>query len=194
MSRSKAKKAAKKKEVVILTPEDVILTRRRRLADQEDIRAFFVRLISLAALLWFLLTFVFGITPMENDDMKPRISAGDLMLYYRLEDTWHVDDVIVLKKEGKKYTGRIVAKGGDTVEITEDARLVINGSYVSESDIYYSTPRYESDVIYPVVLAEDELFILCDYRQGAKDSRYFGAVNLNEIKGKVITVIRRSGL
>lgn len=194
MDRKKARKAQKKKEAVVLTPEEVLLVRRRKLADQEDIKAFLVRLISLAALIWLLFVFVFGITPMANDDMIPRISAGDLMLYYRLEDTWHAQDVIVFEKDGKQYTGRIVAQGGDNVEVTEDSRLVINGSYVVENDIFYSTPRYESDVAYPLQLQHDQFFVLCDYRPGAKDSRYFGAVSQSEIKGKVITVIRRSGL
>ena len=61
-------------------------------------------------------------------------------------------------------------------------------------DIYYSTPRYENGPDYPVTMAEGEYFILCDYREGARDSRYFGPVSRDEIKGKVITVIRRSGL
>ena len=41
---------------------------------------------------------------------------------------------------------------------------------------------------------KDEFFVLCDYREGARDSRYFGPVSEGEIKGKVITVVRRSGL
>ena len=191
--RSKRKSPPKAVQSV-LTPEEVILARRRSLAGQEEVISFLTRLTFLAALLWILFGLVFGIMPMKNDDMIPRISAGDLMLYYRLADNWRAQDVIVFKKNGTPYTGRIIGKGGDTVEITEDAQVVINGSYVAESDIYYSTPRYDSDVPYPVSLAEDELFVLCDYRQGAKDSRYFGPVKLSEVKGKVITVIRRSGL
>lgn len=49
-------------------------------------------------------------------------------------------------------------------------------------------------IVYPVTLAEDEVFVLCDYREGAKDSRYFGPVSKSEIKGKVITIVRRSNL
>jgi signal peptidase I len=90
--------------------------------------------------------------------------------------------------------GRIVAKGGDEVEITEDSRLRVNNSTVNESDIFYSTPRYGDEVAYPMTLEEDQFFILCDYRDGARDSRFFGAVDQSEIKGKVITVIRRSSL
>lgn len=124
----------------------------------------------------------------------PRISSGDLLLYYRLQQSFVSGDVIVLQKDGKRYVGRVVAHGGDTVEITEDAQLSVNGSIVIENDIYYSTPRYESGIAYPVTLAENEVFVLCDYREGAKDSRYFGPVSKSEIKGKVITIVRRSNL
>ena len=156
--------------------------------------SFFTRLAFLLVLLWILFGYVFGITAMKNDDMMPRISAGDLMLYYRLENNWRAQDVIVLKREGQQYVGRIVAVGGDTVEVTEDAQLIINDSYVAESGIYYSTPRYESEVTYPLELKEGEVFVLCDYREGARDSRCFGPVKESEIKGKVITIIRRSEL
>ena len=178
----------------IQTPEEVILTRRRSLANQEEVISFFTRLAFLAVLLCILFGMVFGLAVMRDDDMSPRISAGDLMLFYRLEDTLRAEDVIIFEKEGRQYTGRIVAVGGDTVEVTEDARLMINGSYVAESNIYYSTPRYESEVAYPVTLGEGQVFVLCDYREGARDSRYFGPVEKTEIRGKVITVIRRSEL
>lgn len=131
---------------------------------------------------------------MQNNDMSPRISAGDILLYYRLEDTLRTNDVVVFEKDGKEYTGRIVGKGEESVEITEDSRVRINGSVFVETDIFYSTPRYDDSVIYPLELAEDEYFILCDYREGARDSRYFGAVKRSEIKGKVITILRRSSL
>lgn len=159
-----------------------------------DVVSFFCRLAAMAGLMWLLFGVIFGITPMRNADMMPRISAGDLILYYRLEQSFRAQDLIVFEKGGEQYTGRIVARGGDSVEITDHAELMINGSIVMEHEIYYSTPRYESKVNYPVELGDGEYFVLCDYREGAKDSRYFGAVDRKEIKGKVITVIRRSSL
>lgn len=176
------------------TPEEVIRKRRRRCADGEDVVSFFTKLIAMVIMLALLFGFAFGITPMENDDMAPRISAGDLLLYYRLADDWVNGDVMVFEKDGEQYVGRIVARGGDTVEVTDQATLVVNGSTVLENDIYYTTPKYDDGPAYPVTLAEDEFFILCDYREGARDSRYFGPVKASEVKGKVITIIRRSDL
>lgn len=177
-----------------MTPEQVILKKLRHLADLEEVTSFFTKLIMMAALMFVLFGVLFGITPMRNNDMMPRISSGDVMLYYRLEKNLRSQDVIVFEKDGRQYVGRIVAKGGDSVEITEDAHLKVNGSTVIESDIFYSTPQYGDEVAYPVELSDDQYFILCDYRDGAKDSRYFGAVNKSEIKGKVLAVIRRSSL
>lgn len=137
---------------------------------------------------------IFGIHPMANADMQPSICAGDLMLFYRLEKNLYCGDVAVFQKDGKWYTGRVVARSEDTVEITEDSQLKVNGSIVAENNIFYSTPRYDTEIDYPVSLEKNEYFILCDYREGGKDSRYFGPVNANEIKGKVITVLRRSGI
>ena len=167
---------------------------RRAMTGREIIQSFLIRLVTFVVLVWVLFGVVFGITPMANADMQPAISAGDLMLYYRMERKLNSDDVVVFKVDGKQYTGRIVAKSGDTVEITSDSQLKVNGSIVVENDIFYSTPQYDTDVTYPLTLGEGEYFILCDSREGAKDSRYFGAVSKKEIKGKVITIIRRSGI
>lgn len=189
MSKSKKSKSSEP-----LTPEQVILNRIHHLADLEDVKSFFTKLIMMAALIFVLFGILFGVSPMKNNDMMPRISSGDLMLYYRLEDNLRPQDVIVFEKDGRQYVGRIAARGGDSVEITDDAHLRVNNSTVVELDIFYSTPKYGDEVVYPVQLTDGQYFVLCDYREGAKDSRYFGVVNKSEIKGKVLTVIRRSGL
>lgn len=176
------------------TPLEVIRRRRRRLMDQAAITGFLSRLALLVAMVAVVFGLIFGVMAAPNDDMSPRISAGDLLLYYRLTEDWISGDVVVVEQDGNRYVGRIVARGGDTVEVTDQATLVINGSTVIESGIYYSTPAYESEVAYPLTLAQDEIFVLCDYREGARDSRYYGPVNTKDILGKVITVVRRSNL
>ncbi len=187
-------KASKAKKRETPTPEQIIRARLRRLAGWEEIRSFLTKLVMMVGLMWFLFGYLFGITPVKNNDMQPRLSSGDLLLYYRLEENLRPQDIVVFEKEGKQYIGRVIARNGDSVEITEDSRVKINGSTVVETDIYYSTPKYGDEVEYPVNLTETQYFILCDYRDGARDSRYFGAVEFEEMKGKVLAVIRRSGL
>ncbi len=189
MSRRK-----KAKEVKPVTPETVIHSRLRRLADYEDIKAFFGKLVGMAGMLYIMFAFIFGLTPMKNNDMSPKISSGDVLFYYRLENKIRAQDVVVFQKDGKQYVGRVVASGGDTVEVTPESKLKVNGSTMVESDIFYPTPMYGDEVSYPLKLEENQFFILCDYRNGARDSRYFGAVDKSELKGKVLAIIRRSSL
>ncbi len=173
-----------------LSPEE-----RRRRRNKEEIKSFFFRLIILLLVLWLIFGVCFGVAPVRNGDMFPRISAGDLMLYYRLERDYNSQDVIVYEKDGQSRVGRVIAHGGDTVEITGEGEIKINGSIVMENNIFYDTYPYEGDsVTYPITLAAEEVFVLGDNRQGAKDSRYYGAITSNEIKGKVITILRRSDL
>lgn len=158
------------------------------------LRNFLVRLFLLITVIGILFGVVFGLTPMANADMQPAVCAGDLMLYYRLDKNLKSDDVVVFQKEGIQYTGRIVAVPGDVVEITDESELMVNKNTVMEDNIFYTTPAYDSEVEYPLALKEDQYFILCDNREGAKDSRAFGVVDTSEIKGKVITIVRRSGI
>lgn len=158
------------------------------------LRNFLVRLFLLIMVIGILFGVVFGLTPMANADMQPAVCAGDLMLYYRLDKNLKSDDVVVFQKEGIQYTGRIVAVPGDVVEITDESELMVNKNTVMEDNIFYTTPAYDSEVEYPLALKENQYFILCDNREGAKDSRSFGVVDTGEIKGKVITIVRRSGI
>ena len=177
-----------------IEPRAVIKAKRIHLLNKAEIITFLKRLIIMAILIYVIFGVVFGITSMKNNDMMPKIGVGDLILYYRLEKNFISKDVVVFEKDGIRYTGRVAAKSGDTVEITDENLLKVNGSIVLEDNIYYSTPKYDGNVLYPITLKENQYFILCDFREGAKDSRYFGAVELDEIKGKVITVIRSNEL
>ena len=191
--RTKEKKT-RVRSPVSLTPEQVIRKRLRRIADREEVSGFLSKLVMFVVMMWVMFGVIFGITPMQNNDMSPRLSSGDLMLYYRLEDTFRSQDIIIFEKEGRQYTGRIIARGGESVEITDDSQLIVNGSHVVETDIFYRTPKYGEEVEYPLQLGDREYFVLCDYRDGARDSRYFGAVSQEEIRGKALAVISRSHL
>lgn len=143
---------------------------------------------------WILFTFFAGITTVPNADMRPRLEAGDLVIYFRMDKSPNDRDIVVFEKNDTEYIGRVVAKAGDTVDISDSGNLVINGNSVMEEDIYYPTVRYEGYTTYPLTLGEGEYFILIDKRDNGEDSRYFGAVRKSEISGTVITVIRRRNL
>ena len=158
------------------------------------IQTFFLNALLIVTALWLLFGFVLGFATVPNGDMSPNFKSGDLLMYYRLNRNFVAQDVVVLKKNNTVYVGRIVAKGGDTVDITDAGGLVINGNTMIETNIYNRTVRYEGFVSYPLTLKDGEYFVLVDLRSSGEDSRYYGAVAESEILGKVITVVRRNHL
>lgn len=162
--------------------------------DRRDIVGFLARLAFFVVTLWLLFGVVLGVGAVTTGEMAPRICSGDVMLYWRLSQSFNEGDVVVYTADGEERLGRVVARPGDEVTITESGELMVNGAVVVESDITTPTPRYESAVDYPVHLGTDELFVLADLREGGHDSRLYGPIARSQIKGNVISVLRRSNL
>lgn len=192
-----------------LAAEEEKLERQRKLKKSikrsersvKDYQFFVLRVLILVVVLWVLLFQIVGVTHMNSGDMYPRIDGGDFLLFYRLDTDVRAQDIIVFEKltpssggEKQLFISRVVAVAGDTVDISDAERLIVNGNAVIESNIFYSTPRYEGFTEYPLTLGPGECFVLADSRNGGTDSRYFGPVQQDEILGTVITVVRRNNL
>ena len=173
----------------------IIRQKRVNVSNKKAIISFLKKLILIILVLWLLFTFIFGFFVVYNDDMFPKMVPSDLLMYYRLDRDFYLGDVVVVGKNDANYALRIVASGGDTVDISKEGQLIVNGSYQAETNIFYPTGQYdqtETQVTFPMKLKENEVFVLGDMRKGAKDSRYFGPVEKEEIKGKVFALYRRS--
>lgn len=171
--------------------------------DEKGFKNFHWFLIYLAIfllLVWILFFKIIGITHMPNMDMSPRVDAGDLLIFYRLDRNASFRELVIFEKvipgEQKKrlLVGRVIGAPGDTVEINESKHPIVNGNAIFEEMIYEETPIRDDMVTYPLTLGEDEYFILVDGRKEGLDSRYFGPVKKKELLGTVINVIRRSKL
>lgn len=159
-----------------------------------DIQRFLLFALVIVLVIWGLFGVALGVMAAPNNDMYPRIDAGDLVMYYRLNKAIKAHDAVVYENDDDTLIGRVVAAPGDTVEVTEDGELVINGNFTSERGIFYKTPRYEGGIEFPVTCGKGEYFILADSREGGMDSRYLGPIAGSDIKGTVITVIRRNNI
>lgn len=166
----------------------------READDRRDIVGFLARLAFFVVTLWLLFGVVLGVGAVTTGEMAPRICSGDVMLYWRLSQGFNEGDVVVYTADGVERLGRVVARPGDEITVTEAGELMVNGAVVVESDISTPTPRYESAVDYPVHLGTDEFFVLADLREGGHDSRLYGPIARSQIKGNVISVLRRSNL
>jgi len=147
-----------------------------------------VVILTVAALLF---TFLYGFHLVSEPGMVPALRGGDLVMFNRFDRDYAVGDLLLLDFEGQRQVRRVVARAGDIVDITEDQGLMVNGATVQELEIYYFTHRFEEGVDFPLVVGEHQVFVLGDARTSATDSRIYGAVDVQDTLGKVITIIRR---
>lgn len=159
---------------------------------KEDVLFLGLKILILAVLLAITFLFIFGICRCSDNMMSPAFQDGDLAVYYRLQKDVQPADTVVLEKDGEIQVRRVVACAGDEVDITEDG-LKINGYLQQEEKIYTETLPYTEGISFPITVGEGECFVLGDHRTNATDSRVYGTVKKEEIKGTVITLLRRRG-
>lgn len=182
---------SKKEKEKNLTPMEVIDKRKKYLINKGYFFDLIRKILLIFIIFYLLFSYIFGIAIMKNNDMFPRINPTDLIFYYRLDKSYQAGDVVVYNIDGEKSISRLVAIGGDEIDIGENG-LIINGSVQSETDIFYNTGIYEDGIDFPIKLKEGEVFLLGDRRIGAKDSRYFGPLKLDDLEGKVFVLLRRT--
>jgi len=158
-----------------------------------ELRSLGIKIAVIAASALLLFTCVYGLHRSAEPGMNPSVKDGDLVIFYRFDKKYRAGDLALLAFQGKKQVRRVIATAGDTVDITEDG-LMINGALQQEPGIYQKTQRYAEGVSFPLTLGEGQVFVLGDAREGATDSRIYGAVNAGDTRGTVITIFRRRSL
>lgn len=132
----------------------------------------------------------FGVFRMNSYSMQPNVNFRDVLLYNRMSDVV-IDDFIVYEKNGETFVGRVVGLPGDTVAIDANGFIYRNDSLVFETDIYNDIGVCEP---LEVTLYDGQYFVLCDDRTVIDDSRTFGAITEDDIKGVVFFNMRRYGV
>jgi signal peptidase I len=139
-------------------------------------------------------TFVFGVIRYQEPGMAPAVKDGDLVLFFRFaSSSLRAQDAVLITYQGQWQVRRVIAVAGDVVDIT-DAGLMINGSVQQEPEIYQATDRFADGVTLPLTVPPGEVFLLGDARNKATDSRIYGCVRTEDIRGKVMMVIRHRSI
>lgn len=145
----------------------------------------------LAAVLLVVFSFVLCVFRVSGNEMYPKMQDGDLVLAWRLAGGYTKDDVVVYTVDGEQQVGRVIAKEGDIVDISDNGTVSVDGT--TESDVLYVTEKGDA-LEYPYAVPKGYVFILGDYRTQAKDSRDFGAISIQDVQGTVIGLLRRRNL
>jgi signal peptidase I len=156
-----------------------------------DLAALLLRIGWIAFIFAVLLLVVCGVTVNRGQRMEPAFHDRDVVIYYRLAKDIQAGEVVVFRGENDvPLLGRVVAKGGDTVDIDANG-LKINGYYQTEPYRNGTTVLFEGGAALPVTLRPGEFFILCDNRAESSDSRVYGPISADRVLGRVMLSIRQ---
>lgn len=122
-------------------------------------------------------------TIISGNSMYPTLADSDVCLTAKYEKEPERYDIVVAKVQGKTVIKRVIGLPGETLKI-RNGKVYIDGKEVdAEYDFYTEDGGVLSE---PYTLAADEYFLMGDNRAGSCDSREFGNVKSESIKGIVL--------
>lgn len=174
---------------------------------RENIEAIMVAII----LALFIRTFIVQAFKIPSGSMKETLQIGDHILVskfiYGIKipflnktliplKTPKREDIVVFKypeDPSKDYIKRVVGIAGDWIEI-KNKQLYVNHQAVESPYAVFSDHHIRHigfdrrDNHPPFQVPPDSLFVMGDNRDNSHDSRYWGYVNLEELRGKAFMI------
>lgn len=129
------------------------------------------------------------------NSMLPTIAKGDLLVVRPGDGVERGDIIVFTAPVGGRMVKRVIALGGETVEL-RDNRAVVNGvplveRYAAANDESLPESARFRDM-HPDAVAQDGLFVLGDNRDHSNDSRFWGDVKRESVRVRVVLVISKT--
>ncbi len=159
-------------------------------------REYFESLIVAVILALFVRTWVFQAFKIPTGSMEPNLLVGDHLIVNKMTFTSvRRGDVVVFKfpKEPERdFIKRVIGLPGDKIELKRKT-VYVNGQALTEPYAHFlEAPRAETAAVSddvrqdygPVTVPSDQYFMMGDNRDNSEDSRYWGFLPKNYVKGK----------
>lgn len=127
-------------------------------------------------------TFVAEAYVIKGQSMLPTFEEADRLLISKLGSADGVEpgDIVVFERDGKRLIKRVIAVGGDFVEI-KDGLVFVNDVPLREG--YALLDSFTSR---RMRVPSGQLFVLGDHRKSSSDSRSWGCVPEEDLLGEAI--------
>lgn len=156
-------------------------------------------LVYILAAITFVFVFAFRLVGVNGDSMFSTLHNND---YLVLENSlfcrsYEQGDVVVASvpsfEDGEPIVKRVIATGGQTVDIVYDedgnGSVYVDGELLQEPYIYEEMSLYKSyDGDHHLTVPEGTVFLMGDNRNHSTDSRFIGCVDERYLLGKVLLI------
>ena len=167
-----------------------------RSEDRRDILRNVAFLAVFTATILILENFVFPLSRVAGSSMEPTLYEKELLLGI-VDHTPERGDIVTFQRDDLVLVKRVIAVGGDSVTVSDDGTVSVNGQQLQEP--YITERSYgKTNIEFPVTVPEGEVFVMGDHRSVSVDSRnsLIGTVKNSNILSRVllrITPFRKFG-
>jgi signal peptidase I len=181
------------------------------------VREYFESIVIAVILALFIRTFVVQAFKIPTGSMEENLLIGDHLLVNKFVfgptstsiertllpiGTIRRGDVVVFKypvEPDRDFIKRVIALPGESVEVREK-RVYINGKPLEERYVHFLAPPSASSEFHevtsfdvrdrygPVTVPPNQYFVMGDNRDNSQDSRYWGFLPRENIKGKALLI------
>lgn len=185
------------------------LTPKKKNAWRENIEAIVIAIV----IAMFIRTFIVQAFKIPSGSMLETLQIGDQILVNKfiygvkipftngktlipVKDPVRGDIVVFKYPEdpSKDFIKRVVAVGGDTLEIRDkhlyvNDKLVVKESYAIHKDERIIPANFSTrDYLRKITIPDKKLFVMGDNRDNSHDSRFWGFVDLTEVRGEAFMI------
>lgn len=157
-----------------------------------------IMLVGLVFIFGFVRPFVAEVFRIPSESMSPTLEIGDSVLAvkfaYLITEPQRGDLAVFKDPEGVLAIKRLVGLPGDRVAV-RDGVLYVNGKRTRESYVDYELT--DSTFYGPEKVPSGHVYLMGDNRSNSKDSRVFGPVPEEDLRGQVlvrVAPLREAGL
>jgi signal peptidase I len=159
----------------------------------------------------FIRTFVVQAFKIPSGSMEPTLQVGDHLLvnkfiygikfpfietkYFQFKKPQRGDIIVFIypKDRSKDFIKRVIGTEGEKVEIVHN-KIYINNQLIDDPWGRYDETALSTKYLQPmerfgpVMVPANSVFVLGDNRDNSQDSRFWGFVNVNEVRGKALII------